>query len=49
MYYFFNLKAVFKSANCGTSLMVQWLTICLPMQEVWVQLLLGELRSILCN
>ena len=29
----------------GTSLAVQWLRICLPMQGVWVRSLVGELRS----
>ena len=29
----------------GTSLMVQWLRTCLPMQGTWVQPLLWELRS----
>ena len=29
----------------GTSLVVQWLRIHLPMQEMWVQSLVGELRS----
>ena len=29
----------------GTSLAVQWLRLCLPVQGVWVQSLVGELRS----
>ena len=29
----------------GTSLVVQWLRICVPMQEMWVQSLAKELRS----
>ena len=29
----------------GTSLMVQWLRICLAMQGTWVESLEGELRS----
>ena len=29
----------------GTSLVVQWLRICLPMQGTWVRSLVGELRS----
>ena len=29
----------------GTSLVVQWLRICLPMQEMWVRSLVRELRS----
>ena len=29
----------------GTSLAVQWLRICLPVQGMWVQSLVGELRS----
>ena len=29
----------------GTSLVVQWLRLHLPMQEMWVQSLAGELRS----
>ena len=29
----------------GTSLVVQWLRICLPMQEIWVQSLVRKLRS----
>ena len=31
--------------NQGTFLAVQWLTLCLLMQEVWVQSVVGELRS----
>ena len=31
--------------NGGTSLAVQWLRLCLPMQGVWVQSLLGMLRA----
>ena len=31
--------------NIGTSLVVQWLKLSFPVQEVWVQSLLGELRS----
>ena len=30
--------------NVRTSLMIQWLRLCLPMQGVWVQSLVGELR-----
>ena len=29
----------------GTSLIVQWLGICLPMQGTWVQFLVRKLRS----
>ena len=29
----------------GTSPVVQWLRICLPMQGMWVQSLISELRS----
>ena len=29
----------------GTSLVVQWLRLCFPMQNSWVQSLVGELRS----
>ena len=38
--------------NCisGTSLLVQWLRACLPKQEVWVQSLVGNLKShMLCG
>ena len=28
----------------GTSLLIQWLRLCLPMHRVWVQFLIGELR-----
>ena len=35
----------YKKNQKGTSLVVQWLRICLPMQGTWVQSLLGELRS----
>ena len=35
-----------RSANfLGTSLVIQWLRLCLPMQRLWVQSLVGELRS----
>ena len=39
-----------KSVECkimgkGSSLVVQWLRICLPTQGTWVQPLIGELRS----
>ena len=37
---------VLKVVICrGTSLAVQWLRLCLPMQGVWVRSLVGELRS----
>ena len=29
----------------GTSLVAQWLRICLAMQRMWVQSLVGEVRS----
>ena len=32
-----------------TSLVVQWLRICLPTQGTWVQFLAGELRSTGCR
>ena len=38
-------QAGIKIARTGTSLMVQWLRICLAMQRTWVQSLVGELRS----
>ena len=31
--------------SLGTSLVVQWIRVCLAMQETWVQPLVGELRS----
>ena len=34
-----------KSPGLGTSLVVQWLRICLPKQGTWVQSLVRELRS----
>ena len=34
-----------KANKIRTSLVVQWLRICLPMQGMWVQALVGELRS----
>ena len=44
---FFRLfcKIVSGTLISGTSLVVQWLRFCLPMQEVQVQFLVGELRS----
>ena len=36
---------VFKLSYPGTSLVVQWLRICLAMQGTRVQSLVGELRS----
>ena len=36
----FNLKK-----QQGTSLVVRWLRLCLPMQGVWVRTLVRELRS----
>ena len=33
------------SAHRGTSLVMEWLRICLPMEGTWVQSLVGELRS----
>ena len=42
-------RSLEKSSNqktfTGTSLVVQWLRICLPMQETQVRFLVGELRS----
>ena len=38
-------KENLKYANFGTSLVVQWLRICLPMQGMLVQSLVWELRS----
>ena len=34
-----------RADNSGTSLVVQWLRICLPVQGTWVPSLFGELRS----
>ena len=34
-----------KKSLLGTSPVVQWLTLCLPIQGVWVQSLVGELIS----
>ena len=38
-------KVDFKTPTLGTSLVVQWLRLCLPMQRVWVRSLVRELRS----
>ena len=35
----------FKKVNLGTSLMVQGLGLCLPMEKMWIQSLVGDLRS----
>ena len=35
----------FKRCDLGTPLVVQWLRICLPVQEMWVSSLVGELRA----
>ena len=40
MLYHYGIKVI-----TGTSLVVQWLRIHLPMQGTWVQSLVGELRS----
>ena len=32
-------------SQAGTSLAVQWLRLCLPMQGLWVRSLVGKLRS----
>ena len=42
-----SVKELTKSENslCGTPLAVQWLRICLTMQEAWVRSLVRELRS----
>ena len=44
---FLNLiKGIYKKPTVnGTSLVVQWLSICLPVQGMQVQSLVGELRS----
>ena len=42
-------KQVFRIVTLGTLLMVQWLSICLPMQGMWVQCLALELRSYLVS
>ena len=39
------LTDTFRKANWGTSLVVQWLRICLATQWTPLQSLLGELRS----
>ena len=39
------IKQQDKAFYCGTSLVVQWLTICLPRQGTRVQSLVGELTS----
>ena len=49
-FYFFNLTYIphdhlFKMCNSGTSLVVQWLKLCLPMQGVRVQSLVWQLKS----
>ena len=41
----FKLVAAIKTPQGGTSLVVQWLRIHLPMQGMWVRSLFGELRS----
>ena len=38
-------KHITKWSHIGTSLVVQWLRICIPMQGTWVQCLIRELRS----
>ena len=40
-----NFFAIRNNTIGGTSLVVQWLRICLPMQGMWVWPLVGELRS----
>ena len=40
-----NFFAIKNNTIGGTSLVVQWLRICLPMQGMWVWPLVGELRS----
>ena len=40
-----DLKQGMTSMHLETSLVVQWLRICLPVQGMWVQSLVGELRS----
>ena len=37
-----NFKSKSKNYDYWTSLVVQWLRVCLPMQKTWVQLLLWE-------
>ena len=39
------IETVIKNLPKGTTLVVQWLRICLPMQGTWVQSLVRELRS----
>ena len=41
----FSLPRGHVKLNLGTSLVVQWLRICLSMQGVWVRSLVGELGS----
>ena len=41
IYIFSKKKMLWK----GTSLVVQWLRICIPMKGMWVQALVGELKS----
>ena len=41
---FYSCKAMGWKDVVGTSLVVQWLRICLPMQGTWVWSLVGELR-----
>ena len=40
-----NIEVESKESKSETSLAVQWLRLRLPLQEVWVQSLAGELRS----
>ena len=39
------LKLLKNKVYQGTSLVAQWLRICLPRQVTWVRSLIGELRS----
>ena len=39
------LEIMFLKKWAGTSLVVQWLKLCLPKQSAWVPSLIGELRS----
>ena len=41
----FRKKGIFKISFKGTSLAVQWLRLCLLTQGMWVQSLVGEVRS----
>ena len=40
--FYLHLETYPQKVDCGTSLVVQWLRICLPMQGTWIQSLVWE-------